>query len=219
MECSKGRMARAPTSSYGIFRRSRRTGESVQARGASRPNHKWKQMDANERKPIMAIERWRPRRGLAQTRRDSPSTLTPFTSLAPLERQISDVFDRFFQGFPMLAGTGMEGRMWAPALDVIDRKDEVLVRADLPGLEQKDVEVEIQDGTLTLRGQRTEEREEKEGDYYCSERWAGAFDRSIALPAGVDTEHVNATFKSGVLEVHIPKTSESKGKRIEIQAS
>jgi HSP20 family protein len=139
-----------------------------------------------------------------------------FPSLAPLERQINDVFDRFFQDFSSLGGAGVDRGMWAPALDVVDRKDEVLVRADLPGLEQKDVQVEIADGTLSLHGQRTEEREEKEGDYYCAERWSGSFNRSIPLPAGVDTEHVNATFKSGVLEVHIPKTSEFKGKRIEI---
>jgi len=136
-----------------------------------------------------------------------------------LERQIGDLFDRFFEDVPMISGTGMKKRTWTPALDVIDRKDEVVVRADLPGLEQKDVEVEIQDQTLSLRGQRTEERDEREGDYYCSERWAGAFNRSVALPAGVDTEHVNATFKSGVLEVHLPKTGESRGRRIDIQSS
>jgi HSP20 family protein len=132
---------------------------------------------------------------------------------------MEELFDTFLQDMPAMAGVDMEGRTWAPAVDVIDRKDELVVRADLPGLEQKDVEVEVQDGTLLLRGRRTEERDEKEENYQYSERWTGTFDRSIALPTGVDTEHVNATFKSGVLEVHIPKTGEYKPRRVEIRGT
>jgi HSP20 family protein len=162
----------------------------------------------------MAIDLWRPRRSMARTRQESP-----YSGLTRLERQIGDIFDRFFEDFPTMGHTGMEGRMSAPALDVIDRKDEVVVRADLPGLERKDVEVEIQDSTLFLHGQRTEEKEEKDGDYYRSERWAGTFSRSVPLPGGLDTDQVNATFKNGVLEVHLRKTGESKGKRIEVKSS
>jgi HSP20 family protein len=80
------------------------------------------------------------------------------------------MFERLMRDFSMLSMGGTESRMWAPALDVIDRKEELIVRADLPALEQKDVQVEIQEGTLTLRGERAEEHEEKEEDYYCSER-------------------------------------------------
>jgi len=140
--------------------------------------------------------------------------------LARLERQFDDMFERFFRELPMFFRGGTEGgSSWAPALDVIDCKDEVVVRADLPGLEQKDVQLEIQEGSLSLRGERAEEHEEKEGDYYFSERWEGNFNRSVALPPGVDTEHADATFKNGVLEVHLPKTGESKGKKIEIKSS
>ena len=163
----------------------------------------------------MAIERWRPRRGLART---EPQATTPFMGLSRLERQLDDMFDRFFRDLPLFSW-GTEGRTWAPALDVIVRKNEVVLRADLPGLEQKDVQVEIDNGTLSLRGARTEEHEEKEEDYFCAERWEGNFNRSIALPAGVDTEHVEATFKSGVLEVHLPKKSTPTGKKIEIKPS
>ena len=97
-------------------------------------------------------------------------------------------------------GSPNAARAWAPAVDMIDRPDEVVVRADLPGLEQKDVDVTIQEGMLTIRGERKEEREEKkEGlDYYCSERAFGAFVRSMPLPPGVDPEKVKATFKNGV---------------------
>lgn len=158
----------------------------------------------------MFIERWKPRSSLA---RGQPSG----TGFNRLERQFDDMFGQFLQDFPTFAGQA-GARIAAPALDVIDRPDEVVVRADLPGLEQKDIHVEIQDGTLSLRGERTEQHVEKQEDYYCAERWEGAFNRSIALPPGVDADHVNAKFKSGVLEVHLPKNKEMKGRRVEIKA-
>ena len=156
----------------------------------------------------MALQLWRPWRGFARTG-------SPMNDLRRMERQMEDMFERFATDNP--SALGAEGRTWAPALDVVDRKDEVLVRADLPGLEQKDVHVELQDHTLLLRGERMQEREEKEGDYYCCERWEGRFDRAIPLPAEVDTDKINATFKNGVLEVHLPKTDEARGKKIEIR--
>ena len=156
----------------------------------------------------MALELWR-HRGMGR----------PFRELARMEREMGDLFGRFFQD---RSGPGLaeRGRAWAPAVDMIDRPDEVVVRADLPGLEQKDVDVTIQEGMLTIRGERKEEREEKkEGqDYYCSERAFGAFVRSMPLPPGVDPEKVKATFKNGILEVHLQKSKESKVKKIEIKA-
>src|SRR5258705_2568675 len=112
-----------------------------------------------------------------------------------------------------------EMRGGAPALDMIDRKDEIVLRADLPGLEEKDLDVRVDNGVLSIQGRRQEQREEKEEDYYYSERWAGSFARSVALPPGVDTEKIKATFKKGVLEIHIPKTQQATGKRIEIKAA
>ena len=107
----------------------------------------------------MAIERWRPRRGMARAQQQETTSLG---GLSRLERQIDDMFDRFVRDLPMFnlgqAGSGT----WAPALDVIDCKDEVVVRADLPGLEQKDVQVEIENNTLSLHGERAEEHEEKD---------------------------------------------------------
>jgi HSP20 family protein len=129
---------------------------------------------------------------------------------------MDELFGRFFREgpWPRLAG---ETRGWAPAVDMIDRKDEVVLRADLPGLEQKDIEVSVEQGILTIRGERKEEKEVKEQDYYASERWAGAFARSLALPPGVDVEKITATFKNGVLELHLPKTKEAKGRKIDIK--
>ena len=158
----------------------------------------------------MAIEIWRPRWGVRRA---------PFRELGRMERDMEEAFNHFFRGWPWLRGEA-EGLGWSPAVDVIDRKDEVLVRADLPGLTEKDIHLTLQEGTLTLHGQRKEERETKEGDnYYCSERWAGSFSRTLALPPGINTEKVVATFSNGVLEVHLPKTKQAEGKRIEIKAA
>jgi len=152
----------------------------------------------------MAIERWWPRWGLTRG------------PLGELEREMEDWFGRFAGGWPWprLAG---EFRGGAPAVDLADRKDEVVLRADLPGLEQKDIEVTVEGGMLTIRGERKEEKEEKRENYYHAERWAGRFARSVMLPPGVDADKVKATFKNGVLEVHIPKTKEAKGKKVEVK--
>ncbi len=95
----------------------------------------------------------------------------------------------------------------------------IVLRADLPGLDEKDIEVRVQDNTLTIQGERKEEKEEKKEDYYCSERAYGAFMRSLTLPASVDASKIKATFKKGVLEVHLPKAKEAKGTKIEIKAA
>lgn len=152
----------------------------------------------------MALERWRPR--LMER--------SPFRELARLEREMGEWFDRFPE-WPW----GERGRAWAPAIDMVDHKDEIVLRADLPGLEEKDIEVTVEDGTVTIRGERREEKEEKRTDYYYSERTYGVFARTVALPTTVDRERVKATFKKGVLEVHLPKAKEAVGKKIEVKAA
>jgi HSP20 family protein len=112
-----------------------------------------------------------------------------------------------------------EALEWSPAIDVIDRKEELVLRADLPGLTEKDIEITVRDGTLRLSGQRTEEKETKEEDYYRSERWSGSFSRALTLPAGINADKVNASFRNGVLEVHLPKIREAAGKKIEVKAA
>jgi HSP20 family protein len=149
----------------------------------------------------MALERWRPR-GLARS---------PFRELA---RDMEEAFGRFFPGWSEEKGYG-----WMPAVDMADEKDEILVKADLPGLDQKDIEVTVQEGTLTIRGERKQEKEEKKEDYYYAERSYGAFVRSLPLPKGVEADKVKATFKKGVLEVHLPKAKEVKGKTVEVKAA
>jgi len=155
----------------------------------------------------MAIERWRPGAGPMRG---------PFRGLGRLEREMEDVFGRLFRDWPFPRVFG-EARGVAPALDMLDKKDAVILRADLPGLDQKDIEVNVEEGVLTIRGERKGEETVKEEDYYCCERWAGSFERSLALPSGVDAEKIKATFKQGVLEVRLPKVEKAKGKKIEIR--
>jgi len=135
-----------------------------------------------------------------------------------MEREMEDLFRRFF-GDPPLTRWADDGQGSAPAIDMIDRKKEIVVHADLPGLDEKDIEITVEDGQLTIRGERKEEHEtEEEGVYRC-ERWAGAFCRTLPLPTGVDADEIKATFKKGVLEIHLPKTKEAKGKKVEIKAA
>jgi HSP20 family protein len=141
----------------------------------------------------MAIERWRPKWGLARA---------PFSEM---EREMDEMFDRFFREWPW-PRLARAPRAWAPSMDMVNRPDEVVLRADLPGLEQKDVQVTVEDGLLTIKGERKEEKEVKEQDYYACERWAGAFARSIDLPPGLETDKIKATLRNGVLEVHLPKS-------------
>jgi HSP20 family protein len=138
----------------------------------------------------------------------------PLRELARLEREMEDMFGRM-PAWPW----GERERGWAPAIDMIDHKDEIVLRADLPGLTEKDIEVTVEDGALTIRGERKAETEEKKEDYYYSERTYGVFARTLPLPTGVEADRVKATFKSGVLEVHLPKAKEAKGKKIEIKAA
>jgi len=126
---------------------------------------------------------------------------------------------RFFEDILTPRAAAGDSRGWAPAIDMLDRKDEIVLRADLPGLDQKDIEVRVENGILTIQGQRQEEHEAKEDDYYHSERWVGSFSRSITLPPGVDTDRIKATYKNGVLEIQFPKTQSAMGKKIEIKAA
>lgn len=156
----------------------------------------------------MAIDIFRPRWGLRRTLA---------SDLPRMDRGMEEMMGRLFGPWPRAEA---ESLGWSPAIDLVDRKDELFLRADLPGVTEKDIELTVQDGMLTLRGERKEEKETKEGEgYYCSERWAGSFSRTLRLPPGMDAEKVNATFKNGVLEIHIPKTKEAEGKKIEIKAA
>jgi HSP20 family protein len=132
-----------------------------------------------------------------------------------LRQEMERVFDRFFE--PRWDEFEAVGA-WAPKLDFSETKDAFVVKAEVPGVEQKDISVSIQDQMLTIKGEKHKEKEEKDEKYHRVERSWGAFARTIALPAGVDTEKVNATFKDGVLTVKLPKTPAAKGTTIPVKA-
>lgn len=167
----------------------------------------------------------REERGLA--RRDAQALLTPF-ALSPfslLQRfftsDIADVLGegRTRRGVASRAdGTGMDLTAWEPNVDVVQEGNELVVRADLPGLNPDEVCLEISDDAITLSGERQQEREEDEGGVYRIERTYGAFYRVIPLPEGAMPDRATATFRDGVLEVRMPAPPEqvSRGRRLEI---
>ncbi len=146
------------------------------------------------------------------------NVISPFQELENLQREMNRLFDLTF---PRLGETDttLLGGQWAPAIDIYDSKDNVVVKADLPGLKKDDIEVLIQDNILTIKGEKKQEREVKEEDYIRSERFYGSFHRSISLPSEVDGSKVKAVFKDGVLELTLPKKEEAKPKQIKIDVN
>jgi HSP20 family protein len=146
----------------------------------------------------MAITRW--------------SYRNPWRDLDTLTNRLNQMFD---DGFP----TPSSGGSWAPAVNVEERPDELLLTAELPGMGHDDIELEVENNILTLRGEKTEELREEEGRrYHMWERRYGSFQRSFTLPRTVDADNIHAEFENGVLTVRMPKAPEAKSRRIEIGA-
>ena len=130
----------------------------------------------------------------------------------PFSRDVDRLFDAFFGG-------DREGaRRWVPPMDLVEAEDHFLLKADLPGMGEDDVSIEVQDGTLTISGERKAEHESRERGWYRIERSHGSFSRSLTLPDGVDAEGISAEFDRGVLTVRIPKPEERKPRRVAIKA-
>jgi len=161
-----------------------------------------------------------------------PAVLSGWEPLDTLRRQIDRVFESFHPGFwrapagraafdlePLWRFEGSWGGV--PVVDWVDKEQAYEITAELPGLDQKDVEVALSNGTLTIKGEKNEEKEEKKKDYYLSERRYGAFQRSFRVPEDVDADKVAATFAKGVLTVTLPKTpaAQKNEKKIAIKAA
>ena len=144
-------------------------------------------------------------------------------SLKPLQSELNSVFDRFFERFerPLmgrnLANLNDFGR---PSIDVSETDDAITVSADLPGLDENDIDISLSRDVLTLRGERSEKREDKRKGYVVHERSFGSFFRTVPLPAGLDHDNVNAEFKNGVLNITLPKTEDARqaSRKIKIKA-
>ena len=130
---------------------------------------------------------------------------------------LRDELDRLFDFTLPTRDSGLFGG-WTPALDVHDEKDNFLVKVELPGLKKEDLNLSLHEGVLTISGERKQERDQKNGGTFRSERYFGRFQRSVTLPAQVDATKVKATYKDGVLTVELPKAEEAKPKHIEVKS-
>jgi HSP20 family protein len=159
----------------------------------------------------MALVPWRPF-GWGLRRWGSPR------GISTIEEEIDDLFNRFERVFGRRRGA-VETRGWGPPIDMINRKDEVLVRAELPGLKKEHIHVSVTGDVLTVEGERKADEEVKDDDYYCCEHSYGRFYREISLPAGVQKEKITSSYRDGILEIHLPKAEEAKPKELEIKVS
>jgi len=157
----------------------------------------------------MAIERHRPRW--------RPVPWRPFQELDEMEQRLDEAF-----GHPFLPA--MWRRLpravteWAPAIEVFEKEDKFVVKAEVPGIKEEDIDISVIGDTLTIKGEKKAETETKEEDYYCCERSYGSFFRSIALPSNVDINKIEADCEDGVLEISLPKTAEVKPKKVTVSA-
>jgi HSP20 family protein len=135
-----------------------------------------------------------------------------------MDRMMEDFFGRRLRPWWPERWSGTEGfDMKTPAVDVFEEKDDVVVKAEIPGMDKDNIEVTLGDSTLTIKGEKKKEEEIKEENYYRSERSYGSFVRTVDLPKEVHADKVKATFKNGVLEVRMPKTEEAKAKEIKVK--
>jgi HSP20 family protein len=140
----------------------------------------------------------------------------PLREFSTLQNEMNRLFGTFFDT-PTTGTNGNGVRRWMPAMDLVETEDHFVLRADLPGLAEGDVNIELEDRVLTVSGERKTENEVKKEGFYRLERATGAFSRSLTLPEGVDAEAITATFDKGVLEVRIPKPEETKPRKVEIK--
>ncbi len=141
----------------------------------------------------------------------------PVAELNTLQNEMNRLFNTFFDQ-PGATGRGAgPSRRWIPAIDLVETGDHYVLRADLPGLSEKDVSLEFQDHVLTISGERAAEHETQQEGYYRLERAFGAFSRSLTLPEGVDPDAIEAHFERGVLEVRIPKPAQKKPRQVQIK--
>lgn len=148
----------------------------------------------------MAIVRWEPFSDVLGTQRE-------------FDRLFRDSLPRFF------SEDEASTRPWAPAVDIYETGNDIVLKAELPGVDPKDVEVRVEDNTLYLKGERKFEKEVKEENYHRVERSYGAFSRSFSLPNSIDADQVGAEYKDGVLTLTLPKREEAKPKTIKIAVS
>jgi HSP20 family protein len=165
-----------------------------------------------------------PETGIARREQPVP-TISPFAFMRRFNEEMDRLYGDFGFGRALASGFGrefdrladLEASLWSPQVEAFEREGKLIVRADLPGLTKDDINVDITDDAIKIRGERRQEKEENEEGYYRSERSYGSFYREIPLPNGVNGDEANATFRNGVLEITMPAPArQSSSRRIEI---
>jgi HSP20 family protein len=126
------------------------------------------------------------------------------------------LFEDFFSDFPFSGSLFEDGDRWTPSVDIMEKEGNLILRAELPGLSEKQIELKLEGNTLTLKGERKMENEDKKGTYHRVESCYGSFTRSFRLPDTVDTDKIHADYKNGILTVTIPQKSEAKPREIPV---
>ena len=141
--------------------------------------------------------------------------IAPDTALTEFRGEIDDLFNRFFRSPSWFPGTYF-AKGFTPAFDVSETDEDIIVKAELPGVDPKEIEVNLVGSTLTVKGEKKEEHEEKTENMHCVERSFGSFSRSVTLPCEVKEDNIEATFKDGVLNLKLPKSEPAKKSSIKI---
>ena len=140
----------------------------------------------------------------------------PFREVSKLRNEMDRLWEDYFgsgrKAFQPMGGT------WMPSVDVSETADKIVVKAEIPGIDSKDIDISLSGDVLTIKGEKKTEREEKEENYHLVERGYGSFTRSLRLPVGVEADKIEASYKQGILTVTCPKKEEVKAKTIEIKA-
>jgi HSP20 family protein len=154
---------------------------------------------------------------LTRSQRQNTGQWSPFGQLTRLRDEVN----RFFES-PPRSGWEMTSPLfegWSPSIDLFEDKESITVKAEVPGMKKEDIDVSLEDRTLSICGERREEKEEGKGTTHRSERFYGKFYRSVELPSAVDQGKIKASYKDGILTVTMPKSEEAKRKQIDVQVS
>jgi len=143
----------------------------------------------------------------------------PWKDFGSLQERINKMFDDTIRTLYPTDGEELEKGTWAPAVDIYETNDSFVVSADLPGLNKDEIQIDLKDNTLTLKGEKKFEEKVSKDNYIRVERAYGSFVRSFTLPQNVDPEKIKAKYKEGVLKVTIPKKEEAKPKQIKVELS
>ncbi|MFQ6077797.1 MAG: Hsp20/alpha crystallin family protein [Thermodesulfobacteriota bacterium] len=138
----------------------------------------------------------------------------PFRELTTLRDEMDKLWEGFFGEWPSVEPFRRE---WAPSLDVSETKNNIVVKAEVPGMDAKDIDISLANDVLTIRGEKKQEKEEKDENYHRVERSYGAFARSVRLPQEVQSDKIKANYKNGVLKITLPKSEEAKKKEVKIK--